>query len=129
MQVNRRIAGDGSEDPHFPKIQFPSSNKCPNCHESQDNVLEYLTKIYRSESISSTGLLDSTQSHEYEKFAHSGSGSVHGSMQSIGSLSFTRFDVSLLATIYLLSSVILMVVLFRFLLKKRTFRKYLNGKL
>ena len=128
--MNRRIAGDASEDPSSPKIQFPSPNKCPNCHESQDNVLEYLTRIYRSESISSAGVINSIQSNnEHDKVVSSGSGSVHGSLQSIGTLSFTRFDVSLLAAIYLLSSVILMVVLFRFLLKKRTFRKYLYGKL
>lgn len=32
-QVNRRLAGDSTEDPEFPKIQFPNSDSCPLCHQ------------------------------------------------------------------------------------------------
>ena len=30
--VNRRLSGDTSEDPHFPKVQYPSPEQCPICH-------------------------------------------------------------------------------------------------
>ncbi|XP_054910132.1 sulfhydryl oxidase 1 [Poeciliopsis prolifica] len=36
-RVNNRIAGDLSEDPHFPKIQWPSPEMCPSCHTVKDN--------------------------------------------------------------------------------------------
>ena len=29
--VNKRLAGDETEDPEFPKIQFPSAKDCPKC--------------------------------------------------------------------------------------------------
>ena len=32
--VNRRISGAKSEDPNFPKVQFPAPEKCPMCHVS-----------------------------------------------------------------------------------------------
>ena len=31
LQVNKRLAGDKTEDPNFPKIQFPSASACPRC--------------------------------------------------------------------------------------------------
>uniref|UniRef100_A0A087XSB9 Sulfhydryl oxidase n=1 Tax=Poecilia formosa TaxID=48698 RepID=A0A087XSB9_POEFO len=36
-RVNNRIAGDLSEDPFFPKIQWPSPEMCPSCHTVKDN--------------------------------------------------------------------------------------------
>lgn len=30
-QVNKRLAGDGVEDPYFPKLQFPSEQDCSEC--------------------------------------------------------------------------------------------------
>ncbi|KAM4739450.1 sulfhydryl oxidase 1 [Anableps anableps] len=35
-QVNNRIAGAMSEDPLFPKIQWPSPEMCPSCHIVKD---------------------------------------------------------------------------------------------
>jgi thiol oxidase len=34
--VNKRTAGTMSEDPGFPKVQFPTSKECPKCHWSGD---------------------------------------------------------------------------------------------
>ena len=31
LQVNKRLAGDKTEDPNFPKIQFPTAAACPHC--------------------------------------------------------------------------------------------------
>lgn len=30
-QVNKRLSGEDSEDPKFPKVQFPSHQECPHC--------------------------------------------------------------------------------------------------
>ena len=65
--VNHNIAGDTTEDPTRPKIQWPSKQNCPGCRESnsggraimkvngelwnQAEVLAYTTKIYSPENI------------------------------------------------------------------------------
>lgn len=37
-QVNRRLAGDSTEDPEFPKIQFPTVDSCPLCHQQRSSI-------------------------------------------------------------------------------------------
>ncbi|KAJ7993861.1 hypothetical protein DPEC_G00259090 [Dallia pectoralis] len=59
-QVNRRLAGTMSEDPNFPKTQWPSPDLCPTCHEEQDGihvwnddkVLVFLKQHYGAANIS-----------------------------------------------------------------------------
>ncbi|XP_028980656.2 sulfhydryl oxidase 2 isoform X2 [Esox lucius] len=59
-QVNGRLAGTMSEDPHFPKTQWPSPDLCPTCHEEQDGihvwnedkVLAFLKQHYGAANIS-----------------------------------------------------------------------------
>ncbi|KAL0978978.1 hypothetical protein UPYG_G00178780 [Umbra pygmaea] len=59
-QVNGRLAGTMSEDPHFPKTQWPSPDLCPTCHEEQDGihvwnedkVLVFLKQHYGTANIS-----------------------------------------------------------------------------
>ncbi|XP_015254552.1 PREDICTED: sulfhydryl oxidase 1-like [Cyprinodon variegatus] len=59
-RVNNRIAGDLSEDPYFPKIQWPSPEVCPSCHMLKDNgehgwnenqVLTFLGSYFSSSRI------------------------------------------------------------------------------
>lgn len=55
-EVNLRLAGDITEDPKYPKIQYPSSTKCPGCRLSRGAwnlpaVYEYLQKTYGSSNI------------------------------------------------------------------------------
>ena len=35
--VNKRLSGDESEDPEFPKVQWPSASLCEPCHTNSDN--------------------------------------------------------------------------------------------
>ncbi|KAI9559056.1 hypothetical protein GHT06_015845 [Daphnia sinensis] len=116
-KVNRRIASDASEDPKAPKIQFPASHNCPECRvdgvEREEAVYDYLVKLYSSEHINSTGLLVQTFP------ARSGSSRIQS--LPLGTLSFTSYDISLCAAIYLVSSLILMLVLCRILVKRRRF--------
>ncbi|GJQ87981.1 hypothetical protein Trydic_g12910 [Trypoxylus dichotomus] len=51
--ANKRLAGDETEDPEFPKIQFPSSDSCPLCRNTDNTwdfneVLKYLKQVYSS---------------------------------------------------------------------------------
>ncbi|EDW97930.1 sulfhydryl oxidase 1 [Drosophila yakuba] len=60
-EVNQRIAGDSTEDPKFPKIQFPSPQNCPTCRSNDsewrtDEVLKYLKQLYDIKNVSFYGL-------------------------------------------------------------------------
>lgn len=49
--VNARLKGRDTEDPKYPKYQFPPLFLCPNCHEDQgklneNEVQSYLIKYY-----------------------------------------------------------------------------------
>ncbi|CAG4929957.1 unnamed protein product [Parnassius apollo] len=55
-EVNLRLAGDITEDPKHPKIQFPSVSKCPECRLARGAwnlpaVYQYLQNMYGSENI------------------------------------------------------------------------------
>ncbi|XP_038857611.1 sulfhydryl oxidase 1-like [Salvelinus namaycush] len=57
--VNNRLAGALSEDPHFPKIQWPSPELCPSCHGvkngehtwNQEELLTFLRSHFSSEHL------------------------------------------------------------------------------
>ena len=53
--VNARLAGDATEDPSHPKIQFPSKNMCPTCRKSKvfstKPTLKFLLKFYSPNNI------------------------------------------------------------------------------
>ncbi|XP_054853261.1 sulfhydryl oxidase 2 [Eublepharis macularius] len=57
--VNARLAGDLSEDPKYPKVQWPTPDVCPACHEeikgmhtwNKIQVLQFLKHHYDSDNI------------------------------------------------------------------------------
>ncbi|XP_054458885.1 sulfhydryl oxidase 1 [Anoplopoma fimbria] len=69
-RVNNRLAGDLSEDPNFPKVQWPSPEMCPACHSVKDNgehrwsqeqVFPFLMSYFSSSSILTDYLEDESQ--------------------------------------------------------------------
>lgn len=66
-QVNARLAGSMSEDPMFPKTQWPTPDLCPTCHEereglhvwNEDMVLVFLKQHYGAANISPKYISDS----------------------------------------------------------------------
>ncbi|XP_013147257.1 PREDICTED: sulfhydryl oxidase 2-like isoform X1 [Papilio polytes] len=55
-EVNLRLAGDVTEDPEHPKIQYPTTSKCPECRLSRGAwnlpaVYEYLQRVYGADNI------------------------------------------------------------------------------
>lgn len=59
-EVNRRLAGDATEDPEHKKIQYPSRNDCPSCRDAynnwiESNVLTYLKRKYSSSEVNFYG--------------------------------------------------------------------------
>lgn len=69
-EVNQRLAGDATEDPKFPKIQFPSVSSCPQCYKQPEShstanleekwnktyVLQFLKNIHNPDYVSRYGL-------------------------------------------------------------------------
>ncbi|XP_017844940.1 sulfhydryl oxidase 1 [Drosophila busckii] len=63
-EINQRLAGDSTEDPKFPKQQFPSYSECSNCRESKSQnaswlpsqVLAFLQDFYSEQKLSNYGL-------------------------------------------------------------------------
>ncbi|XP_042335809.1 sulfhydryl oxidase 2 [Sceloporus undulatus] len=75
--VNARLAGDLSEDPKAPKVQWPTADICPTCHEetkglptwNKAQVLQFLKRHYGSNNMLYTYIenqadLDAKESHE-----------------------------------------------------------------
>ncbi|OCT65283.1 hypothetical protein XELAEV_18041522mg [Xenopus laevis] len=58
--VNNRLSGAPSEDPKFPKVQWPTSDLCSACHSqtggvhswNEDEVLAFLKRYYGNQEIS-----------------------------------------------------------------------------
>ncbi|KAK5907775.1 hypothetical protein CesoFtcFv8_005591 [Champsocephalus esox] len=78
-RVNNRVAGALSEDPNFPKIQWPSPEMCPGCHSLkengehrwvQDQVLPFLLAHFSSSSILTDYLEDESQVLKNQREKH-----------------------------------------------------------
>ncbi|OXB67108.1 hypothetical protein ASZ78_005681 [Callipepla squamata] len=72
--VNNRLAGDLTEDPKFPKVQWPTPDLCPACHEemkglhswNEAQVLQFMKHHYSSENILYRYTESQTESSETE---------------------------------------------------------------
>uniref|UniRef100_A0A3Q1AXJ7 Sulfhydryl oxidase n=2 Tax=Amphiprion ocellaris TaxID=80972 RepID=A0A3Q1AXJ7_AMPOC len=80
-RVNNRLAGALSEDPKFPKIQWPSPEMCSACHTVKENgehrwnreqVLPFLLSYFSSSSILTDYLESESQILEKQKKKHVG---------------------------------------------------------
>lgn len=47
--VNRRLSGDASEDPHFPKVLYPPQEQCPTCRWTSAKGKEPGTRCHEFE--------------------------------------------------------------------------------
>uniref|UniRef100_A0A8D0KRE0 Sulfhydryl oxidase n=1 Tax=Strix occidentalis caurina TaxID=311401 RepID=A0A8D0KRE0_STROC len=73
--VNNRLAGDLTEDPKFPKVQWPTPDICPACHEeikglhswNEAQVLQFMKYHYNSENILYKYTASQTDSSETEQ--------------------------------------------------------------
>lgn len=114
-EVNLRLAGDVTEDPHYPKVQFPSIKHCPECRLSRGAwnlpaVFQYLQQVYGSENIREPRFERST-------------------MPVANPAPFSNLDIGMLSLLYILSFIILILVI-KYFLTKRLYRKrvYKHGR-
>lgn len=123
-QVNRRLAGDITEDPEYPKIQYPEKKHCPKC-KSADNVwddaeiLNYLKKKYRLSEIKYNSQWSRDRINKNELL----SGKNVTDQQKTG-WDFTIFDISICVVLYIVSATILVLVCLQFVVKRSLKKKY-----
>lgn len=77
-EVNQRLAGDDTEDPQFPKVQFPSASSCAKCRQApasdlkenleinwnKEAVLSFLKNIHNPQFVSRFGVQREELLHE-----------------------------------------------------------------
>lgn len=137
-EVNRRLAGDNTEDPHFPKLQYPSRDTCPQCfqkvipiqgstptndddtpHWDESEVLYYLRRVYSFFNLSRYGVDDEGALPEMLTGAYS------SRLQSAGGTSyssaFSEMDVRMGIMLYGICMLIIVVAVKLFL--QRGYRK------
>lgn len=147
-KVNKRIKGDASEDPKYPKQQFPSKSVCPSCWNGdtmkEKEVLAYLKNIYAKGALSFKGtqtilapvknkqarvkeLLDKhRKAEEMEALTLNKKHSDFIQDQSLRSLNtwgFNTTDISLCVILYGISTVIIMGVYCMVVIRRKMRRK------
>ncbi|RZC37276.1 Evr1 Alr and/or Thioredoxin domain containing protein [Asbolus verrucosus] len=115
-EVNKRLAGDQTEDPEYPKYQFPMKERCPQCRNGDNTwnlveVFRYMKHMYSNINVRYIGS-DTRILHVglEGKSAASGPGSV-----------FKALDMSMCFILYVCSFLLLTVLIRMFL--KRGYRK------
>lgn len=137
-EVNKRLAGDATEDADHPKIQFPSADMCPECrkpiltnhHNHQQytlqdgnewNVLEvlrFLKNTYSSINRNPLGLQQA--SLVPQRLVHDGVGDNFQSNRTFGNV-LNEMDIRMGALLYV--ACIIMLVIAVKMVVKRGYRK------
>lgn len=112
-EVNLRLAGDITEDPEHPKIQFPSAVNCAECRLARGAwnlpaVYQYLQKVYGAANIQ---------------------GTRRSRSEATVTSPFSNLDIGMLSFLYILSFIILILVI-KYFLTKRFYRNryYKHGR-
>lgn len=120
-KVNKRLAGDDTEDPEFPKEQFPTTKLCPACHRDEsgddktqwnrDEVINYLRRIYSPDNISRFGVVGESDREDFPRSqAHTAT-----------SATFSEMDVRMGMLLYAFCMLIIVVAVKLFM--RRGYRK------
>lgn len=124
-QVNKRLAGDSTEDPEHPKIQFPSRLNCPKCYDEDkwnfQEVLQYLRHMYSSINVRYLGA--------DTKVLHDGLGSTRSKRSSGTWEVINRMDVSMCFILYVVCFGLLVLIVRQFLKKGYKKKMYVHDLL
>lgn len=116
-EVNKRLSGDQTEDPEYPKQQFPSKERCLRCHNSDDTwnmqeILQYMKHVYNSINVRYIG--------SDTRILHIG---LDGSTDlPTSSRFFKKLDLSLCLVLYV-GSFLLLIALIRMFWRRGGYRK------
>lgn len=123
-EVNKRLANDSTEDPEYPKIQFPSQYNCPKCRDGDKwnltEVLNYLRHMYSSINVRYLGA--------DTKVLHDGLGSAR-SKRSTSWVIINKMDVSMCFLLYVACFGLLVIIVRLFLRKGYKKKMYVHDLL
>lgn len=125
-QVNKRLAGDDTEDPAFPKVQFPTSDLCSSCRRGdptvdnsiqwdRDEVLDFLQRINAPINVSRYGV---NAEHIRDDFPRA---QAHSNAGNSTSAAFSEMDVRMGMLLYAFCMLIIVVAVKLFM--RRGYRK------
>ncbi|XP_063977278.1 sulfhydryl oxidase 1 [Diachasmimorpha longicaudata] len=127
-EVNQRLSGDPSEDPAFPKTQYPRQELCEACKYvdgswNQEEVLRYLKKKYGL-----TGIHYGPRAEPKWELSRPGREPLAAeapirTVERKPGWDFTVFDISILVVVYVASALILVLVCVQFAVKKSMRKK------
>lgn len=124
-EVNKRLSGDASEDPEYPKVQFPDASRCPKCREGDKfnltEVLNYLRHMYSNINVRYIG--------SDTKVLHDGLGGTVRSKRSTSWVVINRMDVSMCFLLYLVCFGLLVLIVRQFLRKGYKKKMYVHDLL
>jgi hypothetical protein len=129
------LAGDISEDPKYPKTQFPPAELCRDCFDEstsrwrEDRVYSFLLSHYGRSNIktaSSRSLASAVVQRDKPKVdgAPPSSKNVSSSSSSSSKLLFTVVDFTICSAMYVASFAVLVFVYFYFVASKRHRRSH-----
>lgn len=116
-EVNKRLAGDQTEDPEYPKEQFPLSERCPRCTDVKGDwnvleVLQYIKHVYNSINVRYIG--------SDTRILHLG---LDGSMDTISDSGLWKKIDSSLCLILYVASFVLIIGLIRMFWRRGGYKK------
>lgn len=121
-EVNKRLSGDATEDPDYPKIQFPSVENCPKCRDGEkwnlQEVLHYLRQMYSSINVRYLGA--------DTKVLHDGLGNVRTKRSTSTWQIITKMDVSMCFLLYVVCFGLLVLIIRQFLRKGYRKKMYVH---
>jgi len=137
--ANRRLSGDISEDPVFPKLVFPTKEFCSGCYNenkgsnlwdeyNRPQVLEFLKSMYSEEKLSSQGIVvaephANNQAFAPETLVEDREGlDVSNYRKEVNSTSLIFFngaDLSLCFLLWGISAVLLFLIYLKFVSNKK----------
>ncbi|KAI1300232.1 Sulfhydryl oxidase 1 [Halotydeus destructor] len=131
-RVNQRLAGDLTEDPYHPKVQYPTKETCPKCHYVNGTFIEpptldFLVERYRKENIiksTVTSDLDVKISNDVSLDLAKVSELPAAKVKQYYSM-LTDSDISFCLFLYILSAGIIITIFFVMRRRKRKGYKYL----
>lgn len=131
--VNKRLKGDLTEDPAHPKIQFPSLVACMTCKGvgedwEQDEVLGYLKQRYSKSNICPYELNSANMcqpiTENLVRSERTAEKLVDENIDALEGSGFNYADIGLCVVLYMASAIVLILVYYKFVLKRGHKRKF-----
>lgn len=129
-EVNHRLAGAETDDPSFPKLQYPASDLCPKCQDSlgrwnEPNVLSYLRNKYHQDSINYQGANNRVHMGKPEPAPTTRrlEAAVEEKEPTSAGRYFNSLDISICITLYAISGLICAAAFYKFVLRRHYRRK------